>query len=297
MTTKRAALAITAAAAALVGSAPAQDGALDSDPYFAGLPQDPYAAPRRATGGQTEAAPAARALPRPRSGIEPAYGSAAPRPNVPTELRGAPANGAPRAADRPLTAYVEARTGWDGPRGARADDGILLGATAGFDRAFARFAGGRFYAGLFGSIDLSSAERTAAEVARDETGANPVLTLTEAPVEAVRDVEVGARLGWRNGRMGLYAMTAFTNRKLETETVTTTFTELPDPDDADAVVFTQDSLERSGAQGLFADGWRVGAGAEIRVVGPAYMHLGYRYARYGTNDEKHQVLTGLGARF
>ena len=317
-----------ACTASLIAGAAAQEGAYDADPYFSDRTVDPYAgaaSPPRASQGQTErAAPTAaaaasvptepRALPRPRAAApvlaQSAY--AAPGASVPhaSSASGAQARPAPmpsqagsgRQPDRPLTAYVEARTGWDAPRGANRDDGVLAGLTAGFDHTIRRAAGGRLYAGLLASVDISSAGRANASEARDETGANPVITLTESPTSETRDVEVGGRLGWRTDRFGFYAMAALSNRKRETETVTTTFTELVAPtEDADGAAqpgeFTRDSVETTGVRGLFADGWRVGAGVEARVYGPAYLHVGYRYADYDEAGTRHQVLTGLGARF
>ena len=42
-------------------------------------------------------------------------------------------------------------------------------------------------------------------------------------------------------------------------------------------------------------GWRVGAGAEVRLAGKTYLKSEYRYSDYGSS--RHQVVTGLGIRF
>lgn len=279
----------------------AQEGALDEDPYFTSLPANPYGTPARATDSATSSAKdgasataAPRALPRPRRGQTLAYAAPA------ASLQSAPAAAAEpsaRAAARPLTAYIEGRAGFDAIRGVREDDGILFGATAGFDRALARFGGGQFYAGLLASIDFSSAERADSVTVRDETGPNPILTQTEQSVEEMRDIEVGARLGWRGSRFGIYLMAAISNAKREAVTVTTTFTETVDPDDTNAVLLTPTGTQTIGPGGMYADGLRLGGGFEARVIGPAYLHVGYRFTDDDAGTERHQVLTGVGARF
>ena len=275
----------------------------------AGVAPDPASMPDLAAVPAPMPAPTSEAeavsASAPTSDFASAFGSEATFEAVPVPAAQADAPAGPAQADpvpRRLAAYVEARTGWDGPRGANRDDGVLAGVTVGVDYTIARAVGGKLYAGLLGSVDVSSARRSGAEVVRDDSGADPVLTLTEVQTSETRDVEVGGRLGWRTDRFGFYAMAALSNRKRETETIATTFTELVAPtegEDGTATpgAFTRDDVERTGVTGLFADGWRVGAGAEARVFGPAYLHVGYRYADYDESGERHQVLTGMGARF
>ena len=265
----------------LAGIAQAQAQEAPDDPYF-GILTGAQAEPARRTAGSTE-----RALPRPRAPLVAPQDSA-----LPPELRAGAA-----ARPRPVSAYVEARTGWDGVRGEADDDGYLLGVTAGFDGTVARLAGGRLFAGLLGSIDLSNARRTPASVDRDESGALPVLTLTETETTETRDVELGARVGWRGDRFGVYAMAALSSRKRERQETVSTFTEdAPGDGEADAQ-FTRTARTPAPAEGLFDDGLRLGAGVEAQLTRRSYVHVGYRWADYDAAGEKHQVVTGLGARF
>ena len=45
------------------------------------------------------------------------------------------------------------------------------------------------------------------------------------------------------------------------------------------------------------NGVRASVGAQVRVSGPLYGALEYRYSNYEANLSRHQVLAGIGYRF
>ena len=101
-------------------------------------------------------------------------------------------------------------------------------------------------------------------------------------VSAGRDLYVGARAGVVVGERALiYAKGGYTNARFNTHYTSTT----SDIEDHDTV-----------------GGFRVGAGAEVKLNDKLYLKGEYRYSKYDSDDvgvdaKRHQVLGGVGVRF
>jgi len=167
---------------------------------------------------------------------------------------------------------AEAVVGWDHvkPSGSGVDgtDGALYGGQIGYD-----FQAGSAVLGVEGEITGSTAKRTENDV---------LVAGDRARVSAGRDLYVGARAGFTVGGNALiYAKGGYTNAKFKSHYVSGT-TDIRSDDNA--------------------DGWRLGAGAEVKLTDKVYLKGEYRYSKY-TNDDagidakRHQVVGGVGVRF
>ena len=155
--------------------------------------------------------------------------------------------------------HAEVITGYDvvDADGTDSSDGILYGLNAGYD-----FAMGGVILGLEGEIADSSTKRRFA-------GGR---TVTD------RDLYVGARIGLPLGDRALaYGKVGYTNARFESE-----------------VAAGEAGTISSHAN---ADGIRLGAGLEYRLSDMLFLKGEYRYSNYEAGLSRHQVVTGIGARF
>ncbi len=91
-----------------------------------------------------------------------------------------------------------------------------------------------------------------------------------------RDLYVGGRIGFTaTPNVLLYAKAGYTNQRSNIEYRSPTF--------------NQDAGATDG-------GYRLGAGAEVKLSGKTYLKGEYRYSDYG-DGQRHQVVGGLGIRF
>lgn len=167
---------------------------------------------------------------------------------------------------------IEAVTGWDHvkPSGSGVDgaDGVLYGGQIGYD-----FQAGNAVIGVEGEATGSTAKRTDTSV---------LVAGDRGRISTGRDLYVGARVGFTVGGNALiYAKGGYTNAKFDSHYVSGT-----------TDIRTSDN----------ADGWRAGAGAEVKLNDKVYLKGEYRYSKY-TNDDagidakRHQVVAGVGVRF
>jgi outer membrane immunogenic protein len=168
---------------------------------------------------------------------------------------------------------LEGVVGWDhvkdGSGGGGNSDGVVFGANAGYD-----VQSGNVVVG--GEIEATTATTK-------ETTNNFLVAGDEFRVKAGRDLYAGARVGVVVGSKALiYAKGGYTNARISTR-YTSGATEIRD--------------------GENADGWRIGAGTEVKLGGNLYAKAEYRYSNYGNLDganidlDRHQVVGGLGIRF
>jgi len=165
---------------------------------------------------------------------------------------------------------AEAVAGWDhvsdGSINNGSQDGAVYGGQIGYD-----FQAGTAVFGVEGEV-------TGATTRHRATGV--LVAGDRLTASAGRDFYVGGRLGFTAGsRTLLYAKGGYTNARFDTHYVSGT-SDIRDHDNA--------------------DGWRLGAGAEVRLNQRVYAKAEYRYSRYDTSSieaERHQVLAGLGVRF
>ncbi len=165
---------------------------------------------------------------------------------------------------------AEAVVGWDHVKGDNTGgvDGALYGGQIGYD-----FQAGSAVLGVEGEITGSTARRTE----------NNVLTAGDsARLSAGRDLYVGGRVGFTvGGKALIYAKGGYTNAKLNSRYTSGT-TDIRFDDNV--------------------DGWRAGAGAEVKLNDRVYLKGEYRYSQYKNDDagidaKRHQVLGGVGVRF
>ena len=111
--------------------------------------------------------------------------------------------------------------------------------------------------------------------------------LVELLVETFGDVLLlRGRLGFVvGGRTLLYAKGGYTNAGFDTRYTSPNSTPAIDIHDKDHV-----------------DGWRLGAGAEVKLTDKFYLKGEYRYSNYSSDDagidaKRHQVVGGVGVRF
>lgn len=167
---------------------------------------------------------------------------------------------------------AEAVVGWDHvgddsiSNGSR--DGAVYGGQIGYDHQ-----AGKAVFGVEGEVTGSTTKDTA----------NGVLVAGDRlRVSAGRDLYVGARAGVVVGDGALiYAKGGYTNARFNTHYTSTT----SDIEDHDTV-----------------GGFRVGAGAEVKLNDKVYLKGEYRYSKYdsdssGVDAKRHQVLGGVGVRF
>ena len=167
---------------------------------------------------------------------------------------------------------AEAIVGWDHvgddsiSNGSR--DGVVYGGQLGYD-----YQAGNTVFGIEGEITGASTKDTA----------NGVLVAGDRlRASAGRDLYVGGRVGFVAGNRALiYAKGGYTNARFDTHYTSTT----SDIEDHDTV-----------------DGWRLGAGTEVKLNDKVYLKGEYRFSKYdsdsaGVNAERHQVVGGVGIRF
>ncbi|MDF2382983.1 porin family protein [Nostoc ellipsosporum NOK] len=167
---------------------------------------------------------------------------------------------------------AEAVVGWDHVKpsgsGVKGADGVLYGGQIGYD-----FQAGNAVFGVEGEATGSTAKRTDTSV---------LVAGDRARISTGRDLYVGARVGFTVGGNALiYAKGGYTNAKFDSRYVSGTTN-----------VSTSDN----------ADGWRLGAGAEVKLNDKVYLKGEYRYSKYNNDDagidaKRHQVLAGVGVRF
>lgn len=169
---------------------------------------------------------------------------------------------------------AEAIVGWDrvsdgSGQDSGSSDGVVYGGAIGYD----------FQAG--GAVIGAEAELTGSST---DTRADGLLVAGDRlTVDAGRDIYVGGRVGIAVAPNALlYAKGGYTNARVETKYTTgTTVVE----------------------DGVNLDGYRLGAGAEVKIGPRTYLKGEYRYSNYSNADgfdidlDRHQVLGGIGVRF
>lgn len=167
---------------------------------------------------------------------------------------------------------AEAVVGWDhvedGSVYDASKDGAVYGGAIGYD-----FQAGSAVLGVEGEV-------TGATTRERDTG---VLVAGDSlRVKAGRDLYVGGRVGFTVGGNALiYAKGGYTNARINTRYTSPT-TNIDVSDDI--------------------DGWRLGAGAEVKLNDKVYLKGEYRYSKYDDSDSgidarRHQVVGGVGIRF
>lgn len=149
------------------------------------------------------------------------------------------------------------------------DDGVVYGGSLGYDHQI-----GKLVLGVEG-------EATGATTG--ETVHNVLTPGDSASNRAGRDLYAGARLGVAlSPRAMIYAKGGYTNARITNRYVSGTTT-----------TTGNDTF----------DGWRLGAGAEVKLTDKVYVKGEYRYSQYdrihGTNFDvnRQQVVGGVGIRF
>ena len=147
-------------------------------------------------------------------------------------------------------------------------DGVVYGGQVGYD-----FQRGNAVFGVEGEVTGATTKNTS----------NNVLVVPDTlRTKAGRDLYVGARVGFTVGERTLvYAKGGYTNAQFKNEYRSAT-TNISDRENV--------------------DGWRLGAGAEVKLSGNVYAKAEYRYSRYDDNNsgvdaKRHQVIGGVGVRF
>jgi len=147
-------------------------------------------------------------------------------------------------------------------------DGVVYGGQVGYD-----FQRGNAVFGVEGEVTGASTKDTARGV---------LVAGDELRTKAGRDLYAGARLGFVVGQNTLiYAKGGYTNAQFETR-YTAAGTDITERDNV--------------------DGWRLGAGAEVKLNDKVYLKGEYRYSKYDNEDagvdaKRHQVIGGVGIRF
>lgn len=165
---------------------------------------------------------------------------------------------------------AEAIVGWDHVgddslnNGSR--DGVIYGGQIGYD-----VQAGSAILGFEGEVTGSTTKDTATGV---------LVAGDRLRASAGRDLYVGGRVGFlaTPGAM-VYVKGGYTNARFDTHYVSS----VSDIRDHDTV-----------------DGWRVGAGTEVKLGGNVYAKAEYRYSKYdsdGIDANRHQIVGGVGIRF
>ncbi|HEY0624343.1 outer membrane protein [Sphingomonas sp.] len=166
-----------------------------------------------------------------------------------------------------LVGYDAASDGTDGDAGS--SDGVTYGGAIGYDVQ------------LGGAVIGAEAELTGSSV---DTRADSLLAAGDRlVVDMGRDIYLGARAGVAiTPTTLLYAKGGYTNARVNTTYETgSSRTEISED----------------------MEGFRVGAGAEFKLSGNAYLKGEYRYSNYGKIDgydidvDRHQLVAGVGIRF
>ena len=233
-------------------------------------------------------------VPAPRPATLPTRTPRAVAPAPAPVIRAAPPAAATQAADgaggRVMRGRIEAVFGWERVRTTDPVDAATVGVVVGADRRIAHLGGGTVFLGPYGAARFSGAEQTSRAQTETTNGTVTTVTQTDAALREEREIELGARLGWATDRAALYASLGYVDARAEAETtvrVTTT----------DTAAMTTDEETESSAEAVSRDGWRLGAGAEVTVVGDLYWKADYGYAALSEAADRHQVTTGVGLRF
>ncbi|KRB80821.1 hypothetical protein ASE00_17550 [Sphingomonas sp. Root710] len=166
----------------------------------------------------------------------------------------------PVLASDEVTYRVEAHGGWDRVTvGGGGDEGITYGLAVGVDIPLGSVA----FIGFEGSADLSTTKECFGSVA-----------FGRFCEKAGRDLGAVVRVGVNVSKgLKLYALGGYSNAR-----ITDSFT----------------STIGSSKVSTNGDGYRLGAGAEIKLGKAAYTKLEYRYSNYEAGYARHQVIGGLG---
>lgn len=167
---------------------------------------------------------------------------------------------------------AEAIVGWDrvedGAANGGGRDGVVYGGQVGYD-----FQAGNAVFGVEGEITGATTRATNTSVlAADD----------RLRVKAGRDLYAGARVGFTVGDNALvYAKGGYTNAGFDTR-------------------YTSGGTTIGGKENV--DGWRLGAGGEVKLTDKLYAKAEYRFSKYdddssGIDAKRHQVLGGVGIRF
>lgn len=161
---------------------------------------------------------------------------------------------------------AEIHGGWDRVTidGVGGQSGAAYGLGLGYDVNL----GERFFAGLDGNVD----ENTTKECADDVLVAGD-----RTCVKAGVDWSVGGRLGYRVGEGAkLYLLGAYTRARMKA---------------------TYELAGTTTSAGDWGDGWRVGAGYQLRFGNGVYGKVEYRYSDYQGGFKRHNVIAGVGYQF
>jgi len=187
----------------------------------------------------------------------------------------APALAQESAPDSSFTGpRAEVIAGWDRVQdgstpNADTTDGVVYGGAVGYD-----FQVGHAVLGFEGEATGATTRERASSV---------LVPGDALRVSAGRDLYVGGRIGFTVGpRALIYAKGGYTNAQVDTRYV--------------SGVTTVDDTET-------LDGWRAGAGVEVKLTGNFYVKGEYRYSNYTQANnssidlDRHQVVGGIGVRF
>ena len=169
----------------------------------------------------------------------------------------------PALADAPVGPRVEVLAGYDkvsadlGNGLSLSRDGAAFAANLGYDVAL----GSVISAGVDAEVGVSTTKFTYADATNN------------LRIKAGRDLYVGGRLTAAvSPAVNLYAKVGYTNARLSGT--------LNGVNDA-----------------AHYDGIRLGAGAQVALMGPVYGLLEYRYSNYEADVTRNQILAGVGFRF
>jgi len=167
----------------------------------------------------------------------------------------------PAFASDEVTYRVEAHGGWDRVTvGGGGDEGITYGLAVGVDIPLGSVA----FIGFEGGADLSTTKECFGSVA----------AFGRFCEKAGRDLSAVARVGVNVSKgLKLYALGGYSNARI-TDSFTSTL--------------GSSKISTNG------DGYRLGAGTEIKLGASAYTKLEYRYSNYEGGYARHQIIAGLG---
>lgn len=169
---------------------------------------------------------------------------------------------------------AEVIAGWDHVNdgsisGANGTDGVVYGGAVGYD-----FQIGQAVLGFEGEATGATTK---------QTSPNVLAVGDQLRVKAGRDLYVGGRIGFAVGpRALIYAKGGYTNAQVDTR-------------------YTSGATTIRDSETL--DGWRAGAGVELKLTGNFYVKGEYRYSNYteasgsAIDLDRHQVVAGVGVRF
>jgi outer membrane immunogenic protein len=175
------------------------------------------------------------------------------------------AGSAQAAEDDRVTYRVEAHGGWDRVVvGGGKDNGVTYGVGVGIDVPLGALA----FIGFQGNADLSTTK---------ECIGNLIVIGDRFCEKAGRDLSLVARAGFNVGNgIKIYALGGYAKARIKDSYV------------------SNSALVPSFSSTANGDGWRAGAGTEVKLGGDVYTKLEYRYSNYEGGYERHQVIAGLG---